>query len=406
MRTKFFHGLPHLLLILTALPLSALHAYADYPYTVTFQTIRPVMLPLLDENPGAGHWGLRTTASIMNVWSIQRSRFIIDGERLQMEASVRYAFTDRVQAGLSLPAISDSGGFNDGIIEGVHRGLGVNQGLRDRFPQNRMNVSYEPYGPYYPAGDPSPEVTKLRSYDFRTYPRVPSDPPVPLQTSWVRPDPGPPAWYAALAKGDAIGYAIARRRENPTIPEDAFHVPWEVIPVSGRDQAGVGNPRLFLQSTLFRNVWIFSEGTAGVQIKFPMSGPTFIATPGSDINAFSVFQIPFGNFRFAAGFGWTHYAASSAYFIRLPRDQSTVRLSAEYGSVRNGEPGGTWMLEGVTFSKPTAGMGELSKPGYLVAIGYRYSWDRLRLSCMFGENLINFGVTPDAGLMFSAEILL
>jgi hypothetical protein len=59
---------------------TSIHAYMDYPYGVGFQLINLPLLPIDNENPGKGKVSGRISTRLINVWSIQSNRFIIDGE--------------------------------------------------------------------------------------------------------------------------------------------------------------------------------------------------------------------------------------------------------------------------------------------------------------------------------------
>lgn len=332
----------------------------------------------------------------------QRSRFLIDGEQFQQNTSIRFGVSERLQLGASMPLVVQGGGVFDSTIEAVHRGLGVGQSYRDAYPRSRINASYEPYGGAYGLLDGDAVTTWLRSFDVRTYPRVPYDPPYPMNTGIVRPEPPLPDWYAALLRRDAVGYLEAvQGRRNPGAPGNPGS--YEIISVSGQDRVAAGNPRLFAQGILWRGAWV-DEVSLGVQLKAPMHAVSLLSTPGWDGSVSLNVRRRFGRFGLAGGASWTRYSMTRAFSISLPRDSGAFRLTLDWRSREAGT--GTWFTEYVTFTRPTLAMGELSKPGEMISLGYRHEWHGLRLCYLFAENFGNYGVTPDAGLMVSAEARL
>ncbi|MBI3396435.1 MAG: DUF3187 family protein, partial [Spirochaetia bacterium] len=201
-----------LALTLSLLSTHALWAFIDYPYAVTFQTVRVPMMPLYETAPGEGRWALRSSTRWINVWSYQLSRFVVDGEELQLEPAARYGLTAHVQVGGSIPLKSQGGGTLDGPIQGFHRAFGFTQDHRESYPRNTFNVSYEPLGPYYGFIDRDPVKTFARAFTQRLYPRTHLDPPVQL-----------------------AGFDVPGRPASETI----------VGP--GRSQSGVSDPRFFIQ---------------------------------------------------------------------------------------------------------------------------------------------------------------
>lgn len=374
-------------------------SYADYPYTATLQTIRPILLPVDEENPGEGHWAFRTSSSVQNVWSFQRSRFVIDGEELQQNTSIRYSVSDRLQFGASMPVVAQGGGIFDRTIEGVHRALGVGQSYRDAYPRDRINVSYEPYGALYPLEDGNALITWMRNYDSRTYPRVPYDPPLPWNTGLERPAAPLPAWGLAMLQNDPVAYYRSLQEKRGQFQQGVS----EVIAASGEDRIAAGNPRIFGQAVIWRGP-IIDQVSIGLQFKVPMHAVSLMSTPGWDGSAFLNVRSEMGQVALVAGASWTRYSMTQAFSVPLPRDSAAFRMGVELRS-RSGESG-VWFSEYVYFTRPFLLPGDLSKPGQLISIGYRHHWHDLRLCYLFAENFGNYGVTPDAGLMFSAEARL
>jgi len=376
-------------------------AYLDYPYSFNFQTIRSPLMPLGDEPIEKGHWSIRGNLRWINVWSYQRNYFIVDGEEMQIEPNFRYALSNSVQAGISLPLQSRGGGIMDSSIEAFHRGAGVTQSLRDQYPENSLNVSYEPYSRFYPLLDPDPISSYLRNFDYREYPRKPFDQPYPIRTSAVQ-DPEPvPLKYSALAKGDLLTYYLMDRDYPFITPYGTLRT--EIIPLQPRDDQKPGDPKIHLQSVLLRNIPFGDILMGGIQIKLPVNSGTFFSTPGIDGGLFLTLikkSTP-DAMGFIIGISYTNFALRHFYGMSLPPEQWVLRLGLEKTRGKS-----SFFTEYVYFTKPTSGMGELSREGHQIAFGWKKNLNGFITSFAAVENIIHFGVTPDIGFQISSEMIL
>ena len=392
-------------LVLTALCIfiypSGIYAYLDYPYAVVFQTIHTPLMPLGDENPEEHQFALRMNLRWINVWSIQRSRFIIDGEEVQLEPYLRFAITDSLQVGMAFPFVEQGGGVMDEYIEIFHRSVGVTQGGRESFPRNKFNVSYEHYGYYYPYMD-SGLITRLRAYDYRTYPRKPYDSPVPLRETLWAPLPSPQIdpELKAIAEGDVVGYYTNTREFRREFPD--YTTEPEYIPASDRDLSGAGDPRFNLQKT-FHVTGFLDRIITGIQVKIPSNEGTFISAPGTDAGIFltaskKAFADSFG---YSAGISYTSFSNRRFNTIRLAPEQWVLRLGGEF-YVSN------WKLiqEYVYFTRPVLKYGELTREGHQFSFGVERNFDGFRMTLAAIENFKNYGVTPDIGFLMSMERML
>ncbi len=349
---------------------SPLAAFVDYPYGVNFLTVRLPLLPLdeSDLDPEEQRWSVRMSTQWINVWSFQRSRFMVDGEEFQITPSLRFAIDRDSQVGFSIPLKSVGGGVMDRYIEDFHTAIGVGQSLRDHYNRNQFNVSYEPLGPYYWILDNNLMTTFLRLFDFRAYPRRPTDPPVVLS---------------------------AAQRNDLGAPE--------VIPGSGTTSYGVGDARFFYQRTLWRGRTPYvSRVTGGVQFKSPSNSNELLSSRGLDSSVYVVLAQDaqgVGEWGWRLGVSYSHFQMQQFYFLTLPAHQWVIRPAVDY--VLDEE----WTLtaEYVYFSKPIRNFGRLSKPAHQFTIAARKQFDGWNMAFGLVENFINYTVAPDIGLHMSFE---
>lgn len=85
-------------------------------------------------------------SSIYTVSSTGTEQLTLDGEQYRWSLTGKYALTDRLELGLELPVILQSGGFFDGLITDWHRIWGLPQGGRDTAPKNRLTYRYSKDG--------------------------------------------------------------------------------------------------------------------------------------------------------------------------------------------------------------------------------------------------------------------
>jgi len=329
--------------------------FIDYPYAVNFQTIRLPMLPLGESEMPAGAFSVRQSLRLINVWSMQADRFLIDGEEFQSETSLRYSVSANFQAGFSIPYQVRSGGFLDSSIEAFHRGFGLTQDHREMYPENRVNVSYEPFGKYYPLLDNNPLNTFLRNYERRNYP------------------------FKALPGLDQF-----------------FHL--TLVPTQTASAASPGDPRVFQQYHAFHESGSIPSIFVGAQWKLPAGSGNMMGTPGVDTSFFLTLLKHLDSFVFQMGASYTTFAIRHYGLISLPGDQFVLRTSAVYLWNNFG-----FLLEYVYFTAPTRELGRLSRPGTQAAAGFTYTRENTKAVAAVVENFGNYGVTPDIGFLVSIE---
>ncbi|MEM7183585.1 MAG: DUF3187 family protein [Spirochaetota bacterium] len=357
-------------------PLS-LTAFIDFPYGVTFQTIRTPLLPLDNQHPGEDNFFLRANLQWMNVWSIQDNQFTIDGEEIQIEPHFRYAVSKTMQLGFSLPLVSRGGGILDFSIEKFHNYTGVTNAQRDRYKRNTFNVSYEPLGQYYLLFDPNLEAYYLRVTQERIYPRKSYDPPV-----------------AVKFLNGQVQRALVELYFPYLYPNDT-----EEIVISGEQTMGPSNPRVFVEQD-FRLRGFFSRVKLGMQYRLPIPAPTLAANPGFDTSLFVVLQrelIPrLLNARLGIAYNW--YQVKQYRFLRLRGEQSVWRPALDLHWQH-------WMFsaEYVFYSSPILDFGRLSEPTHQIAFVINYRKEDTQASFAVIENFLTYAATPDIGFHFSYE---
>lgn len=85
-------------------------------------------------------------ASIHSSSSAGTEQLLLDGEQYRWALTGKYALSDRIELGLELPLIHQSGGFLDGMIIDWHNLWGLPQGGRDSAPKNRLTYRYSKDG--------------------------------------------------------------------------------------------------------------------------------------------------------------------------------------------------------------------------------------------------------------------
>ncbi|MCB1324947.1 MAG: DUF3187 family protein [Spirochaetales bacterium] len=350
------------------IPAAGMAQSLDYPYAVAFQTVRLVHTPVDETKLESGALSARLNLRWINVWSLQDERFLIDGEEFQAGTTLRYQLSERLQFGGSAVLIGHGGGSLDRMIEWFHRTTGVTQGQRDRYPRDRFNVSYEPYGPYYPLlKPPGPDD---RGPGNRSYPRSSLEPPVEFSDQ-----------LRVLALASAVPEA-------------------EEIAGAGITRTGVGDPNVFAQLLLYESADWLERVNLGLNVKFAGRGAEQIVTPGTDVTAsLSAGQawIP-GLLHSSLGVSYTHYRLQRYRELELPPGQWVVRPRLE---LRLNQI--TWFGEYVYFSRPVLDFGELSRDGHQVALGLVSHREQVDVTFAIVENFVTFGVTPDIGFQVSAE---
>jgi hypothetical protein len=356
-----------------------LYAYMDYPYGVGFQLIQLPLLPIDNVNPGKGKVSGRVNARLINVFSLQNNRFIVDGEEGQFEPSLRYALTDDSQFGFSVPVISRGGGFLDNSIENFHRATGVSQGGRDKYPKNEFNVSYEPLAEYYPLLDKDLFETYIkRTYDLRDYPRNSTDPPVrfPTQDSDAR----------RLVINKYYPYLNEYKTEDS---------------IGNYDSIAQGNPKLFFQSNILKGNFLFDKITAGAQLRVPTRSVELIGTPGTDVSIYAVYHKDWfdGKVNWKFGVSYSQFEMHKYRNLDLRKNQWVFRPSLVYNI------DDSWKLhfEYVYFASPILRWNRLSTPAHQVGFGISRKFSDYQLQLAAFENIITYSNTPDIGFLISLE---
>ncbi|MDX1961301.1 MAG: DUF3187 family protein [Leptospiraceae bacterium] len=355
-----------------------LNAFSDYPYGVNFQVIRQPLLPLDNDSLKRGSISGRLTFRYMNVWSRQQNYFLIDGEEAQTEATLRYALLDRWTINGSFSYISQGGGMLDTTVERFHRYTGVTQGDRDRYPRDRMNVSYEPFGAYYGLIDNNPARTLLREFDSRIYPRSKDDPPITIEE---------------VARSSFKDYIFLQR------PELAFQETTEVIALRSQDRMGAGSPRAFTEFDLYSGKYL-DKLKFGLQYKFPVRDSFLLASPGYDRSVFLVAGKSFmDKFYFKLGISHTWFGETSYYQFSLPKTRWVLRNSLEYSLSKTS----IVSLEYVVTESPFVNFGKLGKPTHQVGFGYKKLISNGTFTFGVVEDIINYATSPDIGFYASFE---
>jgi hypothetical protein len=67
---------------------------------------------------------------------------MLDGETYRFALAARYGIAPGFELGLTIPLLTNSGGFLDGFIEGFHDFFGFTQGARKSYPKDRLRYEY------------------------------------------------------------------------------------------------------------------------------------------------------------------------------------------------------------------------------------------------------------------------
>jgi len=134
---------------------SLLHA-ADMeitPFRVANQSPLVMIQPLPTESAAAiapkGKFFSALTFDLANNYSSSTTgseSILLDGESYRWALSTRYGLTDKIEVGIEVPWIANSGGFLDSFIIDWHDTFGMPQGGRDSAPKNKLKYSYTKSG--------------------------------------------------------------------------------------------------------------------------------------------------------------------------------------------------------------------------------------------------------------------
>ena len=352
-------------------------AYVDYPYASLMQTFRRPLIPLEESLKEKDSYSARVSVRWMNVWAYSQNRYIVDGEEVQTEGTVKYSWSKRLTTGFAVPIVHQGGGILDGGIESFHRATDVSQNQRDNFKRNTLNVSYEPFGRYYPLIDQDLVSTYKRLNQTRTYPRQEMDPPLTLEevkNSYVRS-------YFAYLYPELV-------RDNKT----------EIIGLHATDRTEMSNSRFFSEYKIYQSPRFLLYG--GVQFKIPSKTIPFMSTPGWDKSVYLVHVAELGrHFSLKNGFSYTSFEYVDFPYLKLPREQWVYRSSLEYRFKKRI----TLLGEYLVFSRPVYNMGKLATPGHMVTFGVGAQTDSGKLTVAVIEDIINYNNTADIGFMASFE---
>lgn len=342
-------------------------AEIPYSYAVTFQTVRPLLLPLTDDDMEPGSFAVRLGMNWSNVWSAQLNRFHIDGEELSVEPRIRYQTSERGQLSFQTSFKVLGGGSMDHSIDVFHRSVGVADQQRSRYPRNRLNVSYEPLGPMYPWLDQDWLRTKLREVNLRAYPRRPYSPPIP---------------------------------GNGPFGTDPFGLV-ESRPLSGSTISAGGDPIATYSHTLLVQQDWFPRLVGGLLVKFPGAGVAPASSAGRDVGLFTAIDGPLGaGFAYRVGVSHAWLENRDYYVLRLPKTQWVYRV----GLSKTLPDRWRMLVEYVTFSRPVDDFGRLSERGHEFGFGVEKAFEDGRLVIGAVENFLTYSVTPDFALHASYEI--
>ncbi|MDA8165643.1 MAG: DUF3187 family protein [Desulfobacteraceae bacterium] len=93
----------------------------------------------------AGRLGTRFSADVAKNFAIDETpneSITLDGETYRITAAGRYGLTDRIEIGVDLPYLVETGGVLGAPIEWFHHVFGLAQDGRDEVPQNRLLFTY------------------------------------------------------------------------------------------------------------------------------------------------------------------------------------------------------------------------------------------------------------------------
>lgn len=97
----------------------------------------------------SGTWTAVVTQDVASIYSSSSSdteQLLLDGEQYRWALTGKYALSDRLELGLELPVIHQSGGFLDSMIIDWHNLWGLPQGGRDSAQNNRLTYRYSKDG--------------------------------------------------------------------------------------------------------------------------------------------------------------------------------------------------------------------------------------------------------------------
>ena len=140
-----------------ALLLAAPSPYAFAMEILPFQTSNQSPLVRIFGLPAIGSSSVLPAGRVEGTLSLDASNnstagftpgesLILDGETYRFALTARCGVATGVEMGITIPLLTNSGGFLDGFIEGFHDVLGFSQGVRTSYPKNRLLYEYRRTG--------------------------------------------------------------------------------------------------------------------------------------------------------------------------------------------------------------------------------------------------------------------
>ncbi|MFN3604672.1 MAG: DUF3187 family protein [Leptonema sp. (in: bacteria)] len=348
---------------------TSIFSFIDYSFTSNLITLRSPLLPRLEIKENF----FRISVSSKNIWSLQYERYIIDGEEWEVKGTWNQRIKRNWSFGLEVPYKIQGGGIFDSFIEAFHRTTGTTQQHREKFPKNKLQVSYEPYGFLYQMYDQTVFTKEMRRSYPRSYPRKPQEPPPFL-----------PLNIFSYFNGS---YFIINN----------LVLPLEIIERKAKDFSALDNPKFYIQNFVFESGTY--RGIGGIQIKIPFVNKTdYFYFGGWDVSIFFSNSYLFKkDFEFLWGVSYTSYEFKKYREIRMSNHQWSIRLHINY--YKNF----IYFFEYLFLSKPILNMGRLSEDGHFFSLGIqKYYKDSLFIVSLI-ENFYFYATSPDVGLHLSYQ---
>ncbi len=316
----------------------------------------------------------RISISMKNIWSLQYERFIIDGEEWEATGVINKRINKKLILGLQISYKLQSGGIFDSIIEAFHRSTNTTQQHREKFPKNKIQISYEPYGYLYQLYDDTFFTKEIRRRYPREYPRNPLQPPplLPLET-------------ISLYDGSYFKF-------NEMI------FPLEIIARKAFDYANFDNPKLYIQNLLFKNNNY--KISLGIRTKIPFVNQSdYFYFSGWDVAMFFSNSFLYKkNLEFLSGISYTLFELKKLNWIRMPNHQWSFRFQINYYKKL------IYFSEYVYISKTILNLGRLSEDSHYLTFGIKKYFSNSILTVSFTENFYLYATSPDVGVYLSYQI--
>ncbi len=346
--------------------------FIDYNYTSNLIVIRSPLLPLLEENQSF----IRSSISMKNIWSLQYERFLIDGEEYEFKIILNKKITNQLIAGIQLPYKMITGGNFDNLIENFHRFTNVTQQNRNKFPKNKINITYEPYGKVYEFFNESDLIRDIRRIYPRIYPRVPYDPPKfhNLILEYL-PD-GSYFYFGSLL------------------------LPLEYIPKKLDQFSSLDNPNIYFQYGFYESSKI--KFFYGVRIKIPIYNKTnFFHSYGTDSSIFFSNKYLFSpRWELLTGISYTLFDLRKYEFLQLSQHQWATRVQINYFRQNF-----RLFFEYLILTGSIENLDRLGEDSHFFSIGYEISKEKYKISLAIIENVYLYATSPDIGIHLSITFL-